>query len=185
LQINTTSTIIKETKNWISHVVIGCNFCPFAAKELNNNTIKYVIDEQEDIAQHLEKLIEEAFFLQNNPSTETTLIIYPTQYQNFHSYLHLVDVANALLEKQGFYGIFQLATFHPDYCFEGEDPNDASNYTNRSLYPMLHLLREESIYKIAKSHEAVLAQIPEKNIAFTLAMGSLKMKALMESCREQ
>ncbi len=181
----TENTIITETKNWIQNVVIGCNFCPFAAKEMNNNSIKYIIDTNENIDQQLEILINEATFLQYNPSIETTLLIYPTQYPNFQSYLHLVDVANALLEKQGFYGIFQLASFHPNYCFEGESPADASNYTNRSIYPMLHLLREESIYKIAKNHEAVLAQIPEKNIAFTLAMGTLKMKALLESCRVQ
>jgi uncharacterized protein len=177
-----TEKIISQTKKWILDVVIGCNFCPFAQKEFKNDTIKYVIDETEKQADQMASLLNELHFLQLNESTETTLIIYPTQYQSFEKFLKLIDDANDFVEENGFYGVFQLATFHPNYCFEGEHPDDASNFTNRSIYPMLHILRESSILKVALKQEAYLESIPTRNITYALAKGSAYMQMLKDAC---
>jgi uncharacterized protein len=174
--------IIQQTQKWITNVVIGCNFCPFAAKEVRNNSIKYVVDECLDSADQLSVLKREMIFLDEHPSTETTLIIYPHQLQNFQEFLLFVDQAEALLKKEKYNGVYQLATFHPNYCFEGEDANDASNYTNRSIYPMLHLLREDSIYEIASKQEEYLETIPLRNITYALAKGKDFFEELRKQC---
>jgi hypothetical protein len=176
--------IIAQTKKWLLDVVIGCNFCPFAHKEFKNDTIKYAIDNSENELLQLEFLQNECDFLDSNPSTETTLIIYPTQYKRFQDFLDWIDKSNDLIEELGYYGTYQLATFHPDYCFEGESPEDASNYTNRSIYPMLHLLREKTILDIALKQEAYLESIPTRNITYALTKGTPYMKMLREACMD-
>ncbi len=92
----------------------------------------------------------------NNPSVETALIIFDSGFTEFEQYLDLLYFSNQLIADSGYEGTFQIASFHPEYCFEGEDPSDAANFTNRSPYPMLHILREESfrkgiIYQVIKS----------------------------------
>jgi uncharacterized protein len=177
-------SIIAQTKKWIDIVVIGCNFCPFASKEVKNNSIKYVIDDRADEQSQLTLLKKELQYLNENASCETTLIIYPNQYPSFEAYLAFVEQTESLLAKQKYKGVYQLATFHPQYCFEGEDPNDASNYTNRSIYPMIHILREESIYKIASKQEEYLESIPGRNIAYALAHGSQYFEELIQECKK-
>jgi uncharacterized protein len=176
----TNTTIIAQTKKWIETVVIGCNFCPFAAKEVKNDTIKYVVAQLN--ANPMEALKAECDALNNDTAVETTLIIFPNAYLVFAEYLLLVDQADNFIKKNKYKGIYQIASFHPDYCFEGEDPDDASNYTNRSIYPMLHILREDSIYAIATKQEAYLETIPTRNITFALAKGKAFFEMLRQEC---
>ncbi len=93
-------------------------------------------------------------------------------------------IANALIEKQGYEGIYQLASFHPDYCFEGVEQDDASNYTNRSPYPMLHLIREASLEKVL-AHYPDPEKIPVRNIAYTQEMGQASLQHLLDSCYQE
>jgi hypothetical protein len=93
-----------------------------------------------------------------------------------------MHIAEALLTEEGFEGIFQLATFHPDYCFEGQQTDDAANYTNRSPYPIVHILRESSVER-ALEGVANPEKIPERNIKFARAAGLGVMQALLDSCR--
>ncbi len=162
-------------------MVIGCNFCPFAAKEVKNGTVRYVVAEEHKAKDLLALLTTECQLLDSDPAVETTIIILPTGFEKFSHYLKLVAKAEDQLEAEGYEGIYQVASFHPDYCFEGAAKDDAANYTNKSPYPMLHLLREDSVEKaIARYPNA--EGIPDKNIAFARKKGSAYMQMLRDSC---
>ena len=137
--------IIDQTKNWITKVVIGCNFCPFAAKVIKQQTVFYKVETATAIEDCLETFLQEVTRLNNDSSIETAFLIFPNTFERFDDYLDLVSMAEKLLKQKGYNGIYQLASFHPLYRFADSDVDDAANYTNRSLYPMLHLLRESSI----------------------------------------
>ena len=173
--------IINQTKNWIKKVVIDCNFCPFAAKALLNKTIHYSVQSHVSENESMIILEQEIKYLNENEQLETTFIIFENDFKDFESYLKLVNKAEIWLSKNNYDGIYQLASFHPDYCFEGAHELDAANYTNRSIYPMLHILREESITKVLKFFKNPEA-IPHNNIAFTQQKGLLYMQALRLAC---
>ena len=113
----------------------------------------------------------EVQWLDEHSETATTLLVFPTLFKNFDHYLDFVELAESMLVDQGYEGVYQLATFHPDYCFDGAEPDDAANYTNRSPYAMVHLLREESVEQAIAFYGDTDA-IPERNIAKLTAMGS-------------
>lgn len=173
---------IKETKNWITNVVVGCNFCPFAAREVKLDTIHYRVEESTDPAIILQSLLEEFRRLDSNSDIETTLIILTTSYQDFDDYLDLVALADQLIEMQDYTGTYQVASFHPDYVFSGTRETDASNFTNRSVYPMLHILREESIERVLSTFPNP-DSISQKNIALTHQKGFTAMEALRNACK--
>jgi len=110
-----------------------------------------------------------------------SFLIFTNTYKNFDDYLDLVLAAEKLLKQHGYNGIYQLASFHPQYRFANAPDNDAANYTNRSVYPMLHLLREISIDK-ALEHFDDPQDIPEKNINFAREKGVVYMKLLRDAC---
>lgn len=174
--------VIQQTKKWITEVVVGCNFCPFAAKELKQNTIHYAVEFSTDTAQCLHSFIEECVRLDNDSSIETTLVIFPNAVEKFDDYLQLVDMAEKLITKNNYEGIYQVASFHPRYVFAGAPEEDAANYTNRSIYPMLHLLREESIEKALEKYPDP-ESIPERNIRFANEKGLAYMHRLWEACK--
>jgi hypothetical protein len=177
----TQETIIQQTERWIKSVVIDCNFCPFAAKALFKKSIRYVVLDQADKAAALQSLQQEMQYLDGNDAIETTLLIFPNDFTDFDAYLSLVKQAERSVVKQGYDGIYQVASFHPDYLFAGSGPDDAANYTNRSIYPMLHLLREESITKVLSTFKDP-ELIPEHNIAFARNKGLQYMQVLRASC---
>lgn len=174
------SEIIEQTKKWIKDVVIALNFCPFAAREMKRNTINYKIVPGED-KKPLALFLNECERLTSNKEIETSLLIFPDAFQNFDDYLDLVFQAEKLLKKKGYEGIYQVASFHPTYRFAGSTADDAANFTNRSPYPMLHLLREESIEK-ALARYPNPENIPENNIHFARKKGFAYMNMLRDSC---
>src|SRR5438067_5013313 len=137
--------IVKQTETWIREVVIGCNFCPFAGRELKRGSIHYHVIHSNEHAFILISLSEEFNRLDTNTEIETTLIILPGLFPDFNKFLDLVALCQIFLNDQKKEGIYQIASFHPDYLFAGTTNNDPANFTNRSLYPMIHLLRESSI----------------------------------------
>lgn len=178
----TDSLIIKQTKTWLESVVIGLDFCPFAQRELERNSIHYSVIHDGNIQTCLESLILESEFLDQDQNIATSLLIFPDQFTEFDDFLDYLDIANSLLEAQNYQGIYQLASFHPQYCFEGATNNAPANYTNRSPYPMLHLLREDRL-EIALKHYLHPEQIPENNIQCANKLGETTLKAMLESCR--
>lgn len=162
---------VEQTKQWLSEVIIGLNFCPFAKKEFVNNTIHYQPSQEEQIKSALVELSAQCQLLMDNPAIETTLLIYTQGFRDFNRFLDLVDYANETIINLGYEGIFQIANFHPEYCFAGEDFDDASNFTNRSPYPTLHLIREASMERVLNVYNNPEA-IPDNNIALARQKGS-------------
>ena len=173
--------IIEQTKKWISDVVVRCNFCPFAAKVVKQQTIYYQVESSGDVATCLAALLQQAKQLDDEKNIETGFLILPYSFGDFDDYLDLVSKAEQLLKKNGYEGIYQLASFHPLYRFAGSSETDAANYTNRSVYPMLHLLREESIDKALEQYNSP-ENIPERNINFTREKGLVYMRMLRDAC---
>ena len=161
----------KAVKSWIEKVIIGLNFCPFAKKEMERNTLHYAISSTTQINDALSHLLEELALLDQQQDIQTTLLIFPLGFADFDNYLDLLELANSLMAQGGYAGIYQLASFHPDYCFEGEEPDDPANYTNRSPYPILHILRESSIEAVLKRYPKP-ESIPENNITKARELGS-------------
>lgn len=179
--ITTNEKIIEQTTNWIKSVVIDCNFCPFAAKSVLKKSVRYVVKSNVDMAQSLAALKEELHYLDTDQQIETSFIILSEDFKNFDDYLDLVEEAENLLEQENFDGIYQIASFHPDYCFEGSDENDPANYTNRSIYPMLHILREDSLTKVLSLYPHP-EKIPLDNIEFARQKGLKYMQLLRSAC---
>jgi len=175
---------VEESKSWLEQVVIGHNFCPFAKQEFDQDKIRFVLSETGDIERALQTLISECERLDDIDEIETTLIIYSDMFSGFEDFLDFVDLANQLITMQGYEGIYQLATFHPDYCFAGESEDDAANYTNRSPYPMLHLIREQSLEKAVK-HYPSPELIPENNIRLAREKGQAYFKNLLNKIKNK
>jgi hypothetical protein len=173
--------IIEQTKNWIQKIVIGLNFCPFANREFKNNAIHYHVEHSAKRTDAREALLKECKRLDRDKNIATTLLIFPNAFQEFDAYLQLVSFAEKLLQQKGYEGVYQLATFHPLYQFEGSAPDDAANYTNRSIYPMLHLLREDQIRKAVQFYGNA-EEIPDRNIQFAREKGEVYLKMLRDSC---
>jgi hypothetical protein len=167
----TPESIIARSRQWIETVVIGMNFCPFAKREMRRDTVRFIVSPDPDIESVLLQLIDECTHLDVDDGTQTTLLILPEGFADFDDYLDLAGLAEDLLADRGYEGVYQVASFHPDYRFADADADDPANYTNRSPYPMLHLLREDGL-------EAAIAScpdpdaIPENNIAKARALGA-------------
>ncbi len=177
----TDEQVIAQTKKWITDVVIGCNFCPFAAKVVKQQTVFYTVERSVHTAVRLEILLQECNRLDKDDTIETTFLIFPENFKLFEDYLDFVAIAEKLMKQEGYNGIYQLASFHPLYRFAKAPDDDAANYTNRSVYPMLHLLRESSIDKALEQYEHP-ENIPERNISFAREKGMLYMKMLRDNC---
>jgi len=172
------ATIIQQTKKWIIDVVIGCNFCPFAAKEIKRDTIQYEVLTDATTTSALQAVMTTVYQLDSAKHIETSLLIFPGSFELFEEYLYLLELAEKLLVKEKYEGIYQIASFHPKYLFAGSNENDPSNYTNRSPYPMLHFLREENLSKAIDSYPDI-DEVPNRNIAFTREKGLRYMQQLL------
>jgi len=179
--MNSKEDIIAHTKKWINDVVVGCNFCPFAAREIKRNSIDYEVLTSAGIKDCLETLLKSFYKLDQEAEIETLFVITPDSFDSFASYLELVELSEKLLEREGYEGIYQIASFHPLYLFEGADLNDPANYTNRSPYPMLHILREESVTRATEMYPGT-EKIPQKNIEYARAKGLAHLKFLKDRC---
>jgi hypothetical protein len=155
--------VVEHTRRWISSFVIGLGLCPFARPVFDAGRILYAISHSRDENALSNDLASELHLLRASPSTqiETTLLIHPHVLGNFLDYNDFLGVVDQLLEELRLRGIIQVASFHPHYRFTGTEPNAAENYTNRSPYPMLHLLRETSVSQVASDE---VLKIPRRNI---------------------
>ena len=145
----TADAVIAATRAWLESTVIGLNLCPFAREVHAAGRIRYFVSDASSPETLRAHIIAEAIFLKaaDPGKTETTLIIHPDVLRDFLEYNDFLDVAEAALQELGLDGVFQIASFHPRYQFADTEPDDVTNGTNRSPYPMLHLLREASVEK--------------------------------------
>lgn len=138
---------IAATRLWLERIVIGLNLCPFAKAVYVKDQVRIVLSDATTTEALVEQLAEELVLLRDTPAEQidTTLIVHPQVLTDFLDYNDFLDNADAAIEALDLQGILQVASFHPDYQFEGVAPGDASNYTNRAPFPTLHLLREDSV----------------------------------------
>ena len=173
--------IIGETQAWLEKAVIGLNLCPFAKAVHVKQQIRYVVSNATTPEALLEDLLEELDILyDSDPEViDTTLLIHPHVLTDFLDYNDFLDVADAAAAEPEFNNELQIASFHPQFQFADTGEYDIENYTNRSPYPMLHLLREDSVERaVAAFPEA--DQIYEKNMATLRALGHDGWKRLMK-----
>ena len=175
------NTAIAQTRCWVKNIIVEHNFCPFARRELERESIRYHISHENKLETALQTIIDECVFLDENKETETTLLIFDAGFASFNDYLELVELGHALIEDQGYDGTYQLASFHPDYCFADTEQSDAANYTNRSPFPMLHLIREASMEQALK-HRTDPETIPERNVEYARELGLDEMQRQLEAC---
>ncbi|MFA5960491.1 MAG: DUF1415 domain-containing protein [Tatlockia sp.] len=172
---------IQQTKQWIELFIIKLNLCPFAKYEVEKNEVMIQQSVAKTTEEALDCLHEEIKRLDDNPTAATSFLLFPFFLHNFLDYLDFVKLAELELGMNGYKGIYQLATFHPDYCFAATQFDDITNYSNRSPYPMLHILREESVEK-AISHYPDTKVIPENNIRNLQALGKEGVENILAEC---
>lgn len=173
--------IIAQTRKWIVDVVIGCNFCPFANRVIIKKAIEYSILQEGNTEKVLTAITNMVEQLESDHSIETSLLILPDNFEDFDDYLDLVEEIEEKIIEPKYEGVFQIASFHPDYLFAESDENDPANYTNRSPYPMIHILREAGLEAAIASYPGT-EKIPDHNIAYTRQKGMEEMKRLRELC---
>ena len=158
--------IVADVARWLNEVVIGLNLCPFSGKPTRENRVRFFVSHATDDELLLQDLQHEMELLDEKPASEieTTLVIVPNHLQDFFDYNQFLNWTNQLLKRNRWVGVYQLATFHPDYCFADAEPDDAENLTNRTPYPILHIIREASLEKALEYFVDVEA-IPEVNRA--------------------
>lgn len=172
--------VIKDAvQRWLDDVVIGLNLCPFAAKPNRQKVIRIEVCHATSEQELSAVLLHELALLSNTPAQilETTLLVIPDMLQDFYDYNDYLDEADRLLVEKGFEGELQIASFHPDYQFAGTDAADAENLTNRSPYPILHLIREESLEEVLAKYPDP-DSIPENNIRRVQALTEQEKRQL-------
>ena len=173
--------VINGIKHWIEKVVIGHNFCPFAKKEWLNDRIAYGVCESNDHKDIVTQVLIDINTLENERTIETSLLIMPDTLVAFDDYLDCLDLAQWTLQRQGFEGKYQLASFHPHYQFNGVAAEAPENYTNRAPYPCFHLLREESVSKVLSKYPEP-ESIPENNIIQADTLGRSYFAKILNDC---
>lgn len=174
--------VLADCRHWLERAVIGLNLCPYARAPHQAGRIRWILSDAADTNALIDELLRELEHLRAHDAAtvETTLLVIPTLLTDFDDYLDLLATADALLAALGYAGEFQLASFHPDYRFEGSAPDAIENCTNRSPWPMLHLLREDSISRIVDAGADVDA-IPERNQQRLRELGREGWRRLLEA----
>lgn len=180
-EIENEEQVVLAVRKWVETLVVGMNLCPFAKRELVKNRVRFVATAATTQEQLLQVLRAELELLNTDSAIETTLLIHPDVLQNFYDFNDFLHDADSLLVEMEEEGIYQIASFHPDYRFGGTSPSDAENYTNRSPYPVLHLLREDSLERVIADYPNV-DDIPQRNIELMNELGRDKLQALLKSC---
>ncbi|WP_083657781.1 DUF1415 domain-containing protein [Herbaspirillum camelliae] len=164
--------VVPLTRAWLEQAVIGLNLCPFAKSVHVKNQVRYRVSQGQDWDSVAVDLEEELVLLaKSDPEhIDTTLLILPLAFADFHEYNDFLDWADRILERMRLDGELQIASFHPDYQFADAGPDDIENYSNRSPFPILHLLRESSIDRAVAAYPDASA-IFERNMATLRELG--------------
>lgn len=171
--------IIRQVNDWLHQVVIGLNLCPFAAKPAGENRVRISVSQAIDDEMLLCDLKSEMELLDTQPVNriETTLVIIPNHLRDFFDYNQFLHWAEQLIKRNAWTGVFQLASFHPDYYFAGSAPEDPENLTNRSPYPIVHIIREASLEK-ALEYFPDVEKVPERNMERVRNLTQVEKKRL-------
>ena len=171
--------VFAKTKHWLKAAVIGLNLCPFAKAVYVKNQVRLVVSKARHADDLLEELDRELDLLVATPASEidTTLLIHPTLFIDFLDFNDFLEIAEGVVDEHGLEGVIQLASFHPQFQFDGTEPDDIGNYTNRAPFAIVHLLREESVERAVEAFPQADA-IFDTNIATLQKLGLPGWKAL-------
>ena len=171
-----------NTMHWIETIVIGLDLCPFAGPSIEASRLRVEVSEATTSEELAKTLLAELRHLESpdGEALDSTLIVHPWVLGDFLDFNDFLAVSETLIEEEGFGGEFQIASFHPDYRFAGVDPDAIGNFTNRSPYPMLHILRESSLSEAIDAHPDP-ESIPKNNITRLEALGEPALRRLLES----
>ncbi len=174
-------TVIEQTRRWIADVVIGLNLCPFARRVFDGALIRYTVTDAADAESLRTALAGELRALRDTSpeQVETAFLIHPHALLDFLDYNDFVTEAETLIAENELEGVIQIASFHPRYQFAGTRPDDVENYTNRSPFPMLHLLRESSVSAVNDDPEKLL-DIPRRNLETLRRLGLAQVRAMLD-----
>ncbi|MEO7160379.1 MAG: DUF1415 domain-containing protein [Polaromonas sp.] len=175
----TDEQVLTATRHWLEKAVIGLNLCPFAKAVYVKNQVRLVVSQARHADDLLEELDRELDLLVATPADEidTTLLIHPTLFDDFLDFNDFLEIAEGVVDEHGLEGVVQLASFHPKFQFDGTEPDDIGNYTNRAPFAMLHLLREQSIDRAVQAFPEAEA-IFEENIKTLEKLGHSGWQAL-------
>lgn len=164
--------VLQQTRLWLEKAVIGLNLCPFAKAVYVKNQVRMIVSKARHADDLLEELDRELDLLVATPASEidTTLLIHPTLFEDFLDFNDFLEIAEDVIDEHELEGVVQLASFHPKFQFEGTEPDDISNYTNRAPFAILHLLREDSIDRAVEAFPQA-ETIYETNIATLERLG--------------
>lgn len=161
--------------------MVRYNLCPFAKRELDKGSVRFFLCDVKDEGLLLHALAAELQRLEHHGEIETTFIVHPNVLGEFYEFNDFLGRCELLLKELELEGIYQIASFHPQYQFAGTDPDDAENYSNRSPYPMLHLLREESVEHAVAGHPDI-DSVPVTNINTLNSLGKEALEKLWRAC---
>ena len=175
----TDEEVLGKTRHWLEAVVIGLNLCPFAKAVYVKKQVRLVVSHARHADDLLEELDRELDLLVATPADEidTTLLIHPTLFEDFLDFNDFLEVAEGVVDEHELEGVVQLASFHPQFQFDGTEPDAISNYSNRAPFAILHLLREDSVERAVVAFPQTDA-IFEQNIATLEKLGHAGWKAL-------
>lgn len=173
--------VIAQTRRWIESFVVDLNLCPFARRELDAQKVRFAVTRVHREEQLLTALHGEMRRLLGDDSIATSFLIHPGALNDFLSYNDFLGGVDRLLEMENLEGVLQVASFHPQYLFAGTAADDAENFSNRSPWPMLHLLREDSVSAAVARHPDAEG-IPDRNIETLRQLGSAALLARWRAC---
>lgn len=178
----TDEQVLADTRRWIEKAVIGLNLCPFARAVYVKNQVRIVVSRARHLDAFLDQLDAELDLLNATPpeQIDTTLLVHPTLFPDFLQFNDFLGLVDDVVTEHGLDGVIQVASFHPRFQFEGTEPDDISNATNRASYPVLHLLREDSIERAVASDAGDADAIVERNIATLRALGHEGWQRLLD-----
>ena len=176
------SEVLEQTRQWLEKAVIGLNLCPFAKAVYVKNQVRLVVSQARHADDLLEELDRELDLLVATPADEidTTLLIHPTLFDDFLDFNDFMEIAEGVVDEHELDGVVQLASFHPQFQFDGTEPDDISNYTNRAPFAILHLLREDSVERAVQAYPEAEG-IFERNIETLKHLGLAGWQALHTS----
>ena len=178
----TDEQVLADTRRWIEKAVIGLNLCPFARAVYVKNQVRIVVSKARHLDAFLDELDAELVLLKDTPAEEidTTLLVHPSLFPDFFVFNDFLNVVDDVVAEHELEGVIQVASFHPLFQFEGSEPDDISNATNRAPFPILHLLREDSVERAIESDAGDAEKIVERNIATLRELGAEGWKRLLD-----
>ena len=178
-----TSEALQRVHCWLERWVIGLNLCPFASYPYGQGRVRVVACESPDTDKLFEFVLDEIELLLSKSvdELETSVLIAEAALTDFDDYLEYLELLQRVVGDTGLEGVIQIASFHPDYCFADVEPDDVANFTNRSPYPLFHLIRENSLEQ-ALAHYDQPETIPQRNVQLLRDMGLQKVRQYLSAC---